>query len=66
MLQVKLSMLVKISADNILKYFFLFSSENRLLCFMQLSPGDNLHEMLKPFLGKILSVCPLLNLPREW
>ena len=37
------------SADNKLVVFFLFSSETRILRFMQIvTIGDNLHEMLNP------------------
>ena len=51
-LYLMLSMLGKISADDTLKYFSLFSffsSENRIWHFMQsVSIGDNFHEMLAP------------------
>ena len=44
-----LAICVKFSADNILKYFFLFFPENRIRHFMQIvSIGDNLHEMSNP------------------
>ena len=47
-------MLGKNSADDILKYFFLFFLENRIWHFMQIvSQGDNLHEVSDPiFLEK--------------
>ena len=42
-----LSMPVKLSSDDILKYFFLFFPENRIWHFMQIvSNGENLHELL--------------------
>ena len=44
-----LSTLVKFSADDILKYFFLFSPENRLWHFMPIfSISDKLDEMSDP------------------
>ena len=66
---------IKISADEILKYFFLFSHKTGFDISSKLSPMeticiDNLHEMSKPIFWKkkeenILIFC-LLNLPREW
>ena len=42
-------MLGKITADDIMKYFFLFFLENRIRHFMQIvSIGDNLHEVSDP------------------
>ena len=39
-----LALWVKISAEDILKYFYLFFSENRIWRFMQIVfLGDNLH-----------------------
>ena len=47
----RLALWVKFSADDILKYFFLFFPENMFRHFLQIvSSGDNLHEMLKRFL----------------
>ena len=40
-------MLGKISADDILKHFPFFL-ENRIWHFMQISLGDNLHEVSDP------------------
>ena len=45
----------KVSAENILNYFFLFFPENRFGHFVQivsLLTGDNLHEMSKPIFWK--------------
>ena len=45
----RLALRVKFSADDILKYFFLFFPENRIWHFMQIdSIGDDLHEMSNP------------------
>ena len=42
-------MLIKITAEDILEYFFLFFPENRILHFMQIvSSGDTMHEVSNP------------------
>ena len=57
-----IAILVKFSADNILKYFSYFSQKT----------GSDLHEIPDPVFLKykknviMLSICHLLNLPREW
>ena len=54
----------KLSADNILKYFYYFSQKTGFGISCKLSPGDNVHEMTNPFFqGKIrkISTCHLLN-----
>ena len=63
---------VKISADDILKYFFLFFSRKQNLTFhANFFLGDNLHEIYQiPFSEKkkkkkkISPICRLLNSPR--
>ena len=44
-----LALLVKFSADDILKYFSYLFPENRISYFMQIAPnGDDLDEMSNP------------------
>ena len=58
------SMLGKIAADMILKYFSYVFLESRLCHFMQIvSWGDNLHEMSKPIFWEKKKKKNIISLP---
>ena len=69
--QILFSDLHELSNPVFWKYKHSFFKRKRVLRFIQIvSNGDNLHEMSNPVFckknKKTVSVCCLLNLPREW